>query len=555
MHKKKKMIWAASLAGAVVFITPIVTAFYFAWEDGHNEARTQLGNLSDDVLRRSQATRAQVDAAIGTLSAHPSSMPCSSEQMDRMRATVASSGYLQGMAYIQGDYLMCTTLAPLSEPVALGAPSRIRARSTRTWASVQLPFVRDAAFNISERNGYAAILSPELVMDIVGPDSTLSLTQIDLSSNSVVRSRGVYRPQWMAGFQGVPMAFSDGEYFGVIKPSDTGETAVVVAEPIAQADALAYRLAWRLVPLGLLIGLVLAGVVYLYARRRLSFKAELQSALANREFFLLYQPVIDLRSGACVGAEALIRWHQHDGKIISPLVFIAAAEENGLIKDVTAQVMEMVARDATDLIKEYPDTHIAINVSAEDLHAPETEKRLQDLLKRAGATSKNIVIEATERGLMFPEKARGMLVAVRSQGFKVAIDDFGTGNSSLSYLATYDLDFIKIDKMFVDALGTDDATSRVTFHIIEMARSLGLQMIAEGVETEIQHDILRQAGVQFAQGWVFGKPMSMPALAEFIKKRNGTAPAQARTSSPVTASRMPFGSTPGALPTRTPKPV
>lgn len=188
-----------------------------------------------------------------------------------------------------------------------------------------------------------------------------------------------------------------------------------------------------------------------------------------------------------------------------------------MIVQITAQVMEMVARDTIELLRDHPDIHIAINFSADDLHSSETEARLQSLIANAGGTSRNILIEATERGFMSPEKAKGVLVSVRSKGFKVAIDDFGTGNSSLSYLATYDLDYLKIDKMFVDALGTDTPSSRVAFHIIAMAKSLDLQMIAEGVETEQQRDILRDAGVQFAQGWVFGRPMPMHELAAFIR--------------------------------------
>jgi sensor c-di-GMP phosphodiesterase-like protein len=199
-------------------------------------------------------------------------------------------------------------------------------------------------------------------------------------------------------------------------------------------------------------------------------------------------------------------------------VFIPLAEANGMIQRITTRVMEIVVRDAAELLRADPQLHIAINLSPDDLHSEGMDTRMKELAASAGMGPASLMFEITERGLMSPDKARGVLLAVRAGGFRVAIDDFGTGHSSLSYLATYELDFLKIDKMFVDTLGTDAPTSLVTFHIIELARSLGLQMIAEGVETEAQRDILRERGVQYAQGWLFGRPMSIQKLGTFIAR-------------------------------------
>lgn len=517
--RKKRLIFLYCLLGALALLLPVGLSITLAWQSGHADAQRYLEQLSDDVLRRSFETRKQVNIAITAMQTMPQQAVCSAEQLRRMRAVAAGSVYLKGLGYQQGNALLCASFTQLDHPLELGPPDRITPSGVVSWSGVQLASVPGTRFNINSRDGFAALIAQDLVLDTL-PDNSISLAHVS-DGGVILRSRGLYLPQWLEGYAGEPLTFADDQYFGVIGPADNRETSVVAAMTHEQLLGKIGAVMWRMVPLGVLVGLLLASLVYFIARYRLSLKAQLQRALSRREFYLLYQPVVDLRSGFCVGAEALVRWRRPANDAISPAVFIPAAEKHGLIVQITGQVMEMVAKDTVQLLRDHPETHIAINFSADDLHSAETEQRLQALITNVGGTSRNILIEATERGFMSPEKAKGLLVSVRSKGFKVAIDDFGTGNSSLSYLATYDLDYLKIDKMFVDALGTDTASSRVAFHIIAMAKTLNLQMIAEGVETEQQRDILRDAGVQFGQGWVFGKPMSMEALAAFIRSHNG----------------------------------
>ena len=522
---KNKQILIATIIGISLFVISIAISFSLANQQAKAEAEEYLDQLSSDILRRSAGSLSQTATAIKGLKEDQAHPPCSTLQMDGMNALAAKASYLQGLGYIKNNTLICSTLTPRDTTVALGAENRINSDGSRAWNAIELPNIPEAKFNITESDGYAAFVSPSLVIDILPDSSPITLAQIGNSGHDLVRSRGVFKDEWLQHYHGQATSFSEGDYFVAIRPAGNGDTAAVAAMPEADLLQRENDYAWKLVPVGALVGLILACGVILITKHRLSFKYALRSALNKKEFFLVYQPVIDLRTGRCSGAEALIRWHQSDGQAISPVIFIPAAEEHGLIQQVTAQVMEMVARDAVELIKNNPDTHIAINFSAEDLHSPQTEERLRTLLKDAGASASNILIEATERGLMAPEKAKGILVSIRALGFRVAIDDFGTGNSSLSYLATYDLDFLKIDKMFVDALGTSAPTTKLAFHIINIARSLGLQMIAEGVETETQRDILRDSGVQYAQGWLFGKPMPMNELMEFMRTRNEPTPA------------------------------
>ena len=250
-----------------------------------------------------------------------------------------------------------------------------------------------------------------------------------------------------------------------------------------------------------------------------SLAAAIRTGLKRNELFLLYQPIVDLESGEWVGAEALIRWQRPTGELVDPNIFIPIAEKSGLIEQVTQRVLELAARDTGAFLRRHPRFYVAVNLSAADLHSPRLPAQLDDFLSTTAAAPGNLVVEITERGLLNVELAREMLRTLRAKGVRVAIDDFGTGYSGLSYLQTLEVDYLKIDKTFVDAIATEAPTSHVVQHIIEMAKSLKLKLTAEGVETEAQARFLRQHGVEYAQGWLFAKPMKFVDIERVLAAR------------------------------------
>jgi sensor c-di-GMP phosphodiesterase-like protein len=187
----------------------------------------------------------------------------------------------------------------------------------------------------------------------------------------------------------------------------------------------------------------------------------------------------------------------------------------GLIEPLTDMILEKTLAELSDLLRD-DRLYLSINLSASDMAKRRFFPILRDSLQRAGLAPGRIAIEATERGFVDADNANQVLTAMREAGHAIFIDDFGTGYSSLSYLQKLAIDVLKIDKSFVEAIGTHSATSSVIIHIIGMAKQLKLKIVAEGVETRTQADFLRQHGVDAGQGWLFSKPLTGAEFRKYL---------------------------------------
>jgi len=195
------------------------------------------------------------------------------------------------------------------------------------------------------------------------------------------------------------------------------------------------------------------------------------------------------------------------------------AEDSGQILAITDVVIDKVIAELRELLLEDRSVHVAINLAPEDMMSGRALKVLAGKLAGTGISNQQIWLEATERGFMDIDRARAVISSARHAGYRVAIDDFGVGYSSLQYLQQLPLDALKIDKAFIDAIGTDSATSPVIGHIIDMARTLGLQIVAEGVETEEQLAFLHARQVDYGQGWLFSRALPHEAFIAFHRAR------------------------------------
>ena len=256
------------------------------------------------------------------------------------------------------------------------------------------------------------------------------------------------------------------------------------------------------------------------AIEQLSMRNGLRRALERREFVLHYQPQIDLRSGVMIGAEALIRWHHPEYGMIPPARFITIAEDSGLIVPIGEWVLREACRQAAIWRDAgLSDFVVAVNLSAVQFKRGDLEQSVINALEESGIDPSLVELELTESILINnTESILATVKRLKHLGLKLSIDDFGTGYSSLSYLKRFEVDKLKVDQSFVRDLATDPEDAAIVRAIIQMAHSLGLTTIAEGVEDEKVLAQLRFFGCDEAQGYFFARPMPAAELLGFFNK-------------------------------------
>jgi diguanylate cyclase (GGDEF)-like protein len=254
------------------------------------------------------------------------------------------------------------------------------------------------------------------------------------------------------------------------------------------------------------------------SRERLRIESELSRALANREFTLVYQPIIDMANRGMVGVEALVRWQHPQRGLIGPATFIPIAESSGLIVELGRHVLELATRQIASWEAEgFGDFYVAVNASARQLRDGLLLEQVSRALQSSGADPSRLEIEITEHSLVDDhDVAVRTLVSLRSLGVRVAIDDFGTGLSSLAYLRRLPIDKLKIDRGFVRELPGNESDAAIVTAITSMAHALGLRVVAEGIETAAQRAFLAALRVDFGQGYLFGRPMPAAELHSML---------------------------------------
>ncbi len=299
---------------------------------------------------------------------------------------------------------------------------------------------------------------------------------------------------------------------------------VSVISPVPAAIAEWWQALSALLPLSIILSVMLTTAAFYWQKRRLSFRDAIRRGIANDEFSVHYQPVYDSRLRRCNGVEALLRWQRPDGSSVRPDVFIAAAEAEGAIVELTCHLFGLVSRDARGW-QAPAGFHVGINVAAEHLQHPDFVAQVREqLLLPLQQLSLSVTLELTERSLISdgPEVMQA-LDTLRAEGVRLAIDDFGTGHCAMSYLQTFPLDYLKIDRGFVNAIESLERETPVLDAIISLSQKLALGTVAEGVETRLQFDYLLRHGVTFFQGYLYARPMPADQLSHWLRT-HGPAP-------------------------------
>jgi sensor c-di-GMP phosphodiesterase-like protein len=265
--------------------------------------------------------------------------------------------------------------------------------------------------------------------------------------------------------------------------------------------------------------LILAAFALLLPRRDTNNPVEdIKRALRAGEFVPYYQPIVDIRSGQLRGAEVLVRWRKPDGTLVLPGSFIPLAESSGLILEMTRDLMRRVCVEAGPAIGRRPGLKIAFNFAGQLFANKAIVKDVRNIFFGSEIKLSQVVLELTERDPIenFTE-TRQTIAALQELGVRIAIDDVGTGHSGLSYMLKLGVDIIKIDKMFVDAIGTDRNSNTIVSTLVDLALNMRMDVVAEGVENFEQVIHLRELGIRSAQGYVFAPPLPGSAFLQLVE--------------------------------------
>jgi EAL domain-containing protein (putative c-di-GMP-specific phosphodiesterase class I) len=331
----------------------------------------------------------------------------------------------------------------------------------------------------------------------------------------------------MASFVAVPVRSFDRQILGILivfgkKPSQEMQPEAIRALE-SMADMISSQLELRRLRRSLIgnrRGLRRARAAET-ASKSWPCKADLRQALEQNQFVLYYQPEIDLTTRRIVGLEALIRWAHPERGLIPPMDFIPLAEESGLILPIGNWVLSEACSQIQKWCIEdfnHVSLRVGVNLSARQFARVGLADHIEALLVQTGISKRQLGLEMTESSII-PNisTAMGVLGSLRRLGVSLLVDDFGTGYSSLSYLHSFPFDVLKIDRSFVNRMTESDQAMQIVRTIIELARVLGMDVVAEGIETQEQYRLLREMGCRYGQGFFFARPMTAEATTQLLR--------------------------------------
>jgi EAL domain-containing protein (putative c-di-GMP-specific phosphodiesterase class I) len=256
-----------------------------------------------------------------------------------------------------------------------------------------------------------------------------------------------------------------------------------------------------------------------HSPRRLALLGELRHAIEHDELMLFYQPKVAFQTRSVVGVEALVRWNHPYRGVIPPDQFVGPAEQTGLIKPLTLWVIQHAQRQAAAWAEAGMDLPVSVNLSARQMHDTEFPSRLADVLRNSGYLPERLELEITESAIMVdPERALQTIHQLKALGLRLSIDDFGTGYSSLVYLKSLPVETIKIDKSFVMNMPHSANDVAIVRSTIEMAHGIGLNVVAEGIESEAVWNLLSGMECDVAQGYFLSKPLPADHMTRWLRE-------------------------------------
>ncbi|MGE3739739.1 MAG: EAL domain-containing protein [Geminicoccaceae bacterium] len=527
--KLSKPIHRAVLVAFLATLGGLVGGYLAAW--GHQTFVTernsrQLADLSASVLHRAELATDYAVIAIGELAAGTGDF-CGEDGLAHLNALVFERGAVKEIAVLNGGGdRVCSTTTSL-QGIAAGRLETAPLYPSRNASILVQPAFgeRSGMFNVLWRidvsRTVVALINVDMLMfDIFPP----ALREQAFAQLVVGGEHGV------AAF-GERSALQDTDSvvdFGAVSARYPIEARLGVRSQTL--DAWNRDGATMVIAIGALLGLALAGLASKLAVRAPDPVDLLRSAILHGEIQPYFQPIFNLRSGAIVGCEVLARWTRADGTVVFPDQFIPLVESSGLIGAMTESLLGTALPELRSVLAEMPSFKVAFNIAPEHFVGPGFLDTLDAAAAASGCMPAQMVLELTER-TAFPdiEVAGRVAAEARRRGYRVSLDDTGAGHNGLTHIQDLSPDVIKVDKRFVDAITIDDGALAIIDVLVNLAARLGATLVAEGIETEVQRDRLRLAGVDEGQGYLVARPMPIAAFAAFLSERQEHVPAAFET--------------------------
>lgn len=515
MYRKQRVMISAAAAAVIGSLAIFASILWISWRESVTSEEAYAGGLAASLGTAAERMIVDTREMLAGLK-DPGLTVCTPDHLRAMQDAGVSRPYVRAIGYWNANERVCGAGFVLEEGIRPPRADRIYDSGLIAWWPSPQTEIGGTRMFLMRYGDHDAAIDPRLLLQL-GPaqERKAALWVEHLRMISAPPDAALPSPESLP--PGVSLDQAHGRVLSRFSLNSILPIDVVASEPL---NSVVARHAQSLT-IGAALGLLMVGLwcylVVRFSRYELSMEHLLRKALAAGQIHVHYQPVMDMITGVCVGAEALARWDLDGREAISPAVFIPVAEKTGLIHELTATVLTQAVRDMRKFLLEHPGASINVNLSPEDLKSERIVEVLNGCLDEAGLPASAIKLEITERALINTETSRALIRELRRRGHQIAIDDFGTGYSSLSYLESFELDILKIDKAFVDAIGTEAATSEVIIHVIKMAQALGLETVAEGV-TDLAHVVwLIEHGVELGQGFLFSKPLSPGDFYEFFE--------------------------------------
>lgn len=504
----------AAVIGIVLAAVPVY--WFTSWLEEQGEAEASVA--ATGAVRLIDLTLDGVVAKLAELAGRGIDS-CTPAVVETLRQTVFGAGPIKQLSLVEPSGGVSCTDAGTSS-----APPDVLASAATSNRSVMLDVVRLAGHDDNllrvrylapqRKPALAALIPVDLLLPRLAPGGALlsGYASMMLADGTLVGKSGQEPAQ--AAQEAYVTGRARSERYGPIATVNMQRRGIVASYEDLRRIGIVVS--------GLFAVTILLCAIFIPRRQRHNPVAEIEAALVADQFIPYYQPIIDLKTGKLCGAEVLVRWRRPDGTIIAPGTFIPLVESKGLILDLTRSLMRQVCQELGAIMSQRPGMYITFNIAPRHFTDSAILNDVGAIFEGSPIKLSQIVLEITERFEIENLTAtRRVITALQALGCRVALDDVGTGHSGLSYILKLGVDIIKIDRLFVEAIKTEHHAQAIVQTLVDLARNLRMQIVAEGVERIEQVEYLRDHGISAAQGYLFTPPLPGPS---FIKLARAIAP-------------------------------